>query len=363
MAAIKFIDLHAHYPMHLKLPKLDGEDPVHKAALEAIYDLANETDNYAPVNKPRVTADLVHAGGVSGFASVLYDPEDEFLVDQAPHAIAPLHILKQISNVEADAIANGIAIVKTRSGLDACLNAGTPFLVHCMEGGHGLGTDPGFVDVLANQGVAYIILAHLRYMGLASVAKGLPCKGTFWQNLINQGDPDIGLTAPGQSMVEKILASRCLLDVTHCSALSRAAIRQIYAASGYTRPVISSHTGATCLANYELNVTDDWIQFIAKTGGVIGVIFFPFWLADNPSSRDISLVYQTIDHIRNVGGDDCVAIGTDLDGFIQPIRQCPDYSYMSQVAQLIADRYSASPDFVEKVLYGNARRVLMTALG
>lgn len=41
-----------------------------------------------------------------------------------------------------------------------------------MEGGHGLSGDPMNVARLAELGVVYIILAHLRFMGLAGCAKG-----------------------------------------------------------------------------------------------------------------------------------------------------------------------------------------------
>jgi hypothetical protein len=107
------IDLHAHYPMHLGLPTLATEDPFLKAPKQALFDFANEIDNYEPINKPRVTAEKILASGITGLLSVLYDPEDEFLVEQKPHSIAMDHIRQQIVDVENDAESAGLVVAKS----------------------------------------------------------------------------------------------------------------------------------------------------------------------------------------------------------------------------------------------------------
>ena len=198
------IDLHAHFPMHPGLPNIPSDDPVHKTALTALYDLANEVDNYEAVNRPRVTEDHVHQGGISGFASVLYDPEDEFLLPQEPHPGAINHLLKQYSNVEADAKQAGIIVVKTKQALNDCIANGTQFLVHAIEGGHALSGNPQNVEILAAKGVCYLILTHLRFMGLASCAKGLPCTTNFWNKILDEDEPNLGLTKLGFQMLDAI---------------------------------------------------------------------------------------------------------------------------------------------------------------
>jgi microsomal dipeptidase-like Zn-dependent dipeptidase len=367
ISLMRFIDLHAHYPMHLGLPRCPEDDPILKLSREALFALANEVDNFEAVNRPRVTPEYVRKGGVSGFASVLYDPEDEFLVEQRPGADAFPHIIKLLENVEADASAHGIKVATDPSTLDRCLETGEPFLVHCMEGGHGLSGNPGNVDKLSSRGVAYITLAHLRYMGLAGCAKGLPCKTDFWQKLINSGqDPDVGLTDLGHQVLDAILDSRLVLDITHCSNPSRADIFRRYRASHCKRPVISSHTGVQALSNYELNLDDETLGFIGETGGLVGVILFPFWLSDHNSGQSgIDQLCSTIDYVRKKIGNSSVAIGTDLDGFIQPIHECRNYSQVAMLIRLLFQRYEKDPDpdFVEKLLWKNARQVILEAWG
>jgi microsomal dipeptidase-like Zn-dependent dipeptidase len=361
---MNFIDLHAHYPMHLGLPKSASDNTILKLPKQALFDLANEVGNFEPINKPRVTAEKIVESRVTGLASVLYDPEDEFLVAQEPHPIAIEHIRQQITDVEADAAAHGIGVARTWTELQSHINNSRPFIVHCIEGGHVLAGDPGHLKELEDSGITYVILAHLRYMGLAGCAKGLPCKSDFWQNLINQDqDPTVGLSETGFHVLEAILNSGVILDVTHCSDLSRKDIMAFYASSGCHRPLISSHSGVQYLANYELNVSDEWIKFIAETGGVIGVILFPFWLANSPKGRKgVDLVGDTIDHLRSVGGDECVGIGTDLDGFIQPINECKNYSEIPSFVEILRKRYEGQSEFLERLFLKNALRVLRAAL-
>lgn len=361
---MEFIDLHAHYPMHLGLPRFVNDHAIVRFSRRVLYGLANQVANYEPIHRPRVTARMILESNITGLASVLYDPEDEFLVRQEPHPAAIEHIRQQIKQVESDASANGIDIAKTWSEIERSRKASKPFIVHSVEGGQSLSGNPDHVRELEGAGVVYIVLAHLRYMGLAGCAKALPCKTDFWQKLINQDqDPYIGLSRLGFEMLEAILDSKVMLDVTHCSDLSRNDIMRYYKSIKCRRPVISSHSGVQYLAGYELNLSDEWIRFISDSGGIIGVILFPFWLASQPKGRNgIDLVGDTIDHIRSVGGDDCVGIGTDLDGFIQPIRECKNYSELPSFLDKLAKRYESEPSFLEKLLSKNALRVLAASL-
>jgi microsomal dipeptidase-like Zn-dependent dipeptidase len=357
------IDLHAHFPMHLGLPNIPSDDPVQKAALSGLYDLANEVDNYEAINRPRVTEEHIRAGGITGFGSVLYDPEDEFLLPQEPHPEAILHLRKQYSNVESDAAQAGIIVVKAKQALADCIANDRTFLVHGIEGGHALSGDPANVQLLAQMGVCYFIFTHLRYMGLASCAKGLPCKTNFWNKILDEDEPNYGLSPLGFQVLDAVWDTNMMLDVTHCSDLAHADIQNFYKTHGKNKPVISSHAGVRGVANLQLNLSDDMLKFIGNTGGVVGVILSTYWLgADTTPALGFEQYCKTIDYIRNIAGDDAVAIGTDLDGFIQPIADCTNYSDIQSFAGEVQKQYAAEPVFLEKLLWKNAQRVLVGAL-
>src|SRR5437879_7500915 len=42
-----------------------------------------------------------------------------------------------------------------------------------------------------------------------------------------------------------------------------------------TKPVIATHSGCRAITNVPRNLTDDMIVALAKTGGVVNVIFYP----------------------------------------------------------------------------------------
>jgi hypothetical protein len=71
-----FIDLHAHFAMHHEIP----DDPGQKI----LFDSLNATINYEDL-QPRVSLkrwfDDNSDNAVTGFGSVLYDPQDDFFVD------------------------------------------------------------------------------------------------------------------------------------------------------------------------------------------------------------------------------------------------------------------------------------------
>lgn len=364
---MRFIDLHAHYPMHLGLPVIPGDDLALKAVRQFLFDTVSEIDNYEAWGHPRIDGRYIHAGGISGFASVLLDAEDEVFRAQEPHADAFPHVVQLLTNVEAQAKRDHVAVVKDAAGLDRCLDASVPFLVHCVEGGFALSGRPENVAKLADLGVCYIVLAHLRYMGLAGSAQGLPCKTTFWQHLFDPADArsELGLTPLGQDVMDAIMSSRTLLDITHCSDVAKRAIIAHYRDAGYRRPVLSSHTGVRALSHRELNLDDDTIRFIADTGGVVGVIVFPFWLSDAPSLHTgFAAFCHNVDYVLNLAGADAVAIGTDLDGFIQPLAECRDYGMIAQFADRLAQQFGTpkyGSDFLDKLLWRNARRAIVAA--
>ena len=358
------LDLHAHFPMHLGLPDIPSDHPLHKIALKAVFDLANEADNYEPINRPRVTEDYIQSGGITGVGSVLYDPEDEFLVTQEPHPYAIDHLLQLCTNVEVKAADAGIAVAKTTQVLDDCIANDKPFLFHTVEGGHALSGNPANVERLAQIKACYLTLAHMRYMGLASCAKALPCKTDFWNKILDPEEPNCGLMPLGFDVLDAIFATNIALDITHCSDLSHADIQSYYKSHNITKPVISSHCGVRGVANTTLNLSDETVEFIGSTGGVVGVILWTYSLgADTSTQGGFEKYCQTIEYIRNKAGDDAVSIGTDLDGFVQPIADCRNYSNIGNFAAMLKQRYDGQPEFLEKLLWRNARRVLADALG
>lgn len=353
------IDLHAHFPMHTKFPPRAAQAPDDPAkALE--FWVANHLFNFQ-AGEPRVSLAHLVEGSPGGIGSVLYDPDDEFFRGPEPRPEAFQNLLAQLANVEAEVQKDGrVRIVRNPAELRACLDSGQRFLFHCVEGALGLGGIPDNVGVLASKGIAYIIIAHLFFRGVATCANAFPFLPEALFDALNPDqDAAVGLTPVGFQIVERTFQERILVDITHCSDKAQQDIFEV--ASGFpNQPLISSHNGVRGKSNYPLNLSDTALARIASSGGIVGVILFPHWLRqpkDQLLGRDgFDLVFETIDCIAaKTGGFDHVGIGTDLDGFIQPVKGCADYGHTPDLVAAIQHRYGGH---AEAILWRNALRVL-----
>jgi len=354
-----FIDLHAHYPMHTQFPPRVGSD-VSDEGKKLEFFVANQLLNFVS-GHPRVTLTEFEAGSPGGAGSVLYDPDDEFFRDAKPRPVAFQNLLAQIENVEKEIAAShgAVAIAKNPADVNRFFQANQRFLFHCMEGAFAFGGDPGNVAKAAAQGVAYVIIAHLFFRGVATCANAFPFLPDELFAVLNPDqDAKTGLTPLGEEIVSEVFRNRMLVDITHCSDLARADIFRI-AKNFPGSPVISSHNGVQHQSAYPLNLSDDTLRQIADTGGVMGVILYPHWLrqpAEQIFGADgFPVLFQTIQHIGDVVGFDHVAIGSDLDGFIKPVKGCETYAQTPALESAVRARF---PNDADKILSGNVLRVL-----
>lgn len=345
--------------MHTKFPPRVGTDGSAEGKQLEFW-AANLLLNYAS-GEPRVSLQKFEAGSPGGAASVLYDPDDEFFRDSSPRPEAFENLLAQMDNVEKEVAASGNAVqmVKNPADLERKLGTGERFLFHCIEGAHGFGGDAANVSRAAARGVAYVIVAHLFFRGVATCENGIPfLPDEIFRALNPEQDARIGLTPLGEEIVTEIFRHGMIADITHATERACADIFRI-AKSFPGRPVISSHNGVRYESNYPLNLSDDTIRQIADTGGLIGVILSPYWLRQPEEqifgADGFPIVFKTINHIAKITSFDHVAIGTDLDGFIHPIRGCETYAQTPALVSAIQTRY---PRDADKILFANALRVL-----
>ncbi len=358
MALTRLIDLHAHFPMHTRFPPrfVQGPPPVGK---EIEFWAATHLLDFQK-GEPRVSLANLLAGSPGGIGSVLNDPDDEFFRDANPVPGAFENLLAQMDNVEAE-VKGSVRVVRNPADLGQALDAGEKFLFHCVEGAFAFAGDPTNVDRLAARGAAYVVVAHLFFRGVATCNNALPnVPDLVFKDLLNtHQDPSVGLTPLGRGIVDRLLQNRILVDITHSTELAQQQIFDMARDHG-NAPVISSHTGVRPTSDYPLNLSPAAIRRIAESNGVIGIILFPHWLRQRHQqflgSEGIDLVFRAIDSVHDILGNyDHIAIGSDLDGFIQPIKECQNYSETPQLVAAIQNKYGANG---EKILWRNALDVL-----
>lgn len=122
------------------------------------------------------------------------------------------------------------------------------------------------------------------------------------------GRRDKGLTRLGIETVHELERLNMALDVAH---LGDYGIDMALDETG--GPVFSSHTNARFVMEHRRSMCDRHIREIASRGGVIGVNYYSPQLTFS-GRAEIADVVKHIGHIAEVGGADCVMLGSDFDG-------------------------------------------------
>ena len=162
-----------------------------------------------------------------------------------------------------------------------------------------------------------------------------------------------GLKEKGFEFIHEMEKLGMIIDVSH---LSDDGIYDVY--NNTKKPFIASHSNARSLCSHGRNLTDDMIRKIADRGGLIGANFYSPFLNDNYKYSDTSKIEDIINHMKyisNVGGIDCVGIGSDFDGI-----DCPLEFENASNMQLIyheMKKSGFSENEIEKVFYKNALRL------
>jgi membrane dipeptidase len=206
-----------------------------------------------------------------------------------------------------------------------------------------------------------------------------------------------GLNDFGKQVVREMNRLGMMIDVSHVSDKTFWDI-----VNTSTKPVIATHSGCRAIANVPRNLTDEMIQALAKTGGVVNVIFYPEHLepgwsekkkqvdaeiapevqraseaeqgdvAHKKLARDrvrteeyakrlppvsVKRLVDHIDYVVKLVGIDHVGIGSDFDGVQSTLSDLTDVSELPNLTrELLRRGYSASD--VEKILGGNMLRVM-----
>lgn len=165
-----------------------------------------------------------------------------------------------------------------------------------------------------------------------------------------------GLSIFGREVIRKLDSLGVIIDVSHTGIRT---IQDILSIT--TNPIVATHSGARSIHDHYRNLYDSQIQDIANTGGVIGIVFYPYFL-NGSSNASIADVIAHIDHIVNLVGTDYVAIGSDFDGIevtplgLEDVSKFPDLT-------LALLQHGYTEQEVAKFLGGNFKRVFEQVCG
>ena len=168
-----------------------------------------------------------------------------------------------------------VTISHTKNELEAALASDKIVFLHAVEGAHTLDNDIQNLDKLFNMGVCMLTPAHVYENEATQCVGGIPpdfqtC-GCFQNQEIQEG----GLFPFGVEVINKMIDLGMIIDMTHCTPAART---EIFNLNHNQRPLIMSHVGVDDMHSHPMNPTDDEIEKIADSGGVVGIIFYTYWL-------------------------------------------------------------------------------------
>ncbi len=279
-----------------------------------------------------------------------------------------------------------------------------------IQGGMQLGaTDQRYINnlvALKHRGVCMLTLAYLFKNELSDCVEGIaeyPKVNSFqykWRYTPNDPALNIGLSPLGIEVVNKMLEIGMIIDLTHSTEATR---RQVYVINknraennlNHLRPLTFSHCGSrklfedyqqkTGVTKYDHHkyyaVSEEDVEGIEKSGGVIGIILENWWLTGVDQRlpeyqgwelSGIDCVMETIDSINQQTAKkdySIISIGTDFDGFTDTPPDFYRYEHFGKLLERMrSERYHCNvtgnmvrrfdENTIQKIFRGNALRLL-----
>jgi membrane dipeptidase len=221
------------------------------------------------------------------------------------------------------------AFQKRRSADSSCVGA-----ILSVEGAHALDGKLENVELFRSNGIRMMSPSH------------------FYDNEISgssYGRTRGGLTTKGKELIRTMQQRDIIVDLAHASS---ATIKDALAVC--TKPVVVSHTGVRGTCDNSRNLSDAEIIGVAKTGGLIGIGYWPQAVC----GRDAKSIGASIRHVANLVGVQHVALGSDFDGACSAPF---DVNGLPAVTQALMDQ-GFNEEEIHKIMGGNTLKLLRQLL-
>ena len=208
-----------------------------------------------------------------------------------------------MAHLSGQANLNHVSMVEAHTAADIrpALEAGKSVAVHTIENARMFAADLGLVEMLARAGVQ---MASLSWNAAGPLASG--------------HDSHQGLTAAGREALTQMEHAGMILDISHLNDECFDEVAELA-----HRPFVASHSNARSVCGHVRNLTDRQFQTILDRGGIVGLNYCSEFLDDNATEEThadvpFDALAAHIEHWLELGGEDAIALGGDLDGASVP---------------------------------------------
>lgn len=254
---------------------------------------------------------------------------------------------------------------------EAGRTAGPMAAIIALEGADPLEGDPEAIADFHKQGVRLLTLAwdDNPFCGTTFGAGG-------------------GLTRRGEELVQLCEELGVMVDISHASDTAFWDVCRVA-----SRPFVASHSNCRAVCSSPRNLTDEMIRALAERGGVMGINLCSsflsqsyydqetpareaFWTAVRSGAKSIEEAHEElaratasiprppldvvaahVKHAINVGGEECIGLGGDLDGIESMPAGMEGVADYPEIAETLL-RSGLTERQVERVCWSNFARVM-----
>ena len=210
-----------------------------------------------------------------------------------------------------------------------------------IEGGEAIGNNLDNINYFKDLGVSLITLTWNYENNI-----GYPNCNDYYKTR--------GLKKFGIEAIERMNDLGIIVDVSHLSDGGFLDVLRYC-----KKPFVASHSNSRYITNHNRNLKDPMIKSLSNKGGVIGINFCNSFLGDSKIAK-IDDMIKHIEHIKRIGGIDCISLGTDFDGIENEveIKNIGEIEKLYNELKISGFTYNE----IEKIFYKNAERIIKDIL-
>ena len=272
-------------------------------------------------------------------------------------------VLLLYNSLEKEFFSKGIGVkVTSIKDMESTISKGKLACWLSLEGGHIIENSIEILEFFYLLGFRSMTLTHFKNNDWADSSGDKP----RWD----------GLNKLGRKIILKMNQLGMIIDVSHASDKTVEDVLEIS-----KQPIMASHSSARILCDISRNIPDDLIKEIADRKGYIGVNFFPGFLNEEIKNQilknmekykdwyqekikgktdpdilfsiemeyykkniegtdtvNLNALIDHIIHISEIGGIDCVGLGSDFDGIPSTPTDLTDVSCYPALVNGLFDR-------------------------
>lgn len=312
-------------------------------------------------NPTGLTWEACHRAGIDVLCAAHFNVFDEWLsMPTDPNPTAPANTIRMMDMLERELEGKAAPYARlARNGKDLDRMVHTipkqspdyrVAVVHALEGGHSLGGDLKALDVFAKRGVAIIGLTHFFNKGVASAANAYP----YFPDA-NSAPAHQGLSEFGRLVLKRMEELGIIVDITHCTSTAVADVLE-----AAQKPLIATHSSVRTLGDHPYSLSDEHVQEIARRGGIIGIILYPYVLSNYGSAHlaekhgSLKDAVRTIRYVRKIcGTHKCIGLGSDFSGFIAGPKEISRLDEIDRLRRMLLEEFDHDVRMVEDMMAQN----------